>query len=249
VIRWLRYCIPVVALSLGLILGMLEPVGALAVLLFAGWLVAQPRIPNALWLLGTLLGALLLAAHLLPGFSPLPLGAPQDLGGASPWQLRISPDKAMVAALLLAWWLGQPRTDWRSIRLTLLASAACLILVPLLALASGVLGWQPKWPALFLPWLLINLGITCLAEELIFRGLLQRALVGRFGAVVGIGLASALFGAAHLPAGFGFAGLATLAGLGYGLAFHYSAGRLWVAVLLHGAVNSLHLLLLTYPLP
>jgi hypothetical protein len=249
VIRRLRYCMPVVALSLGLILGMLEPIGALAVLLFAGWLVAQPRIPNPLWLLGTLLGALLLAAHLLPGFSSLPLGAPQDLGGASPWQLRISPDKAMVAALLLAWWLGQPRTDWRSIRLTLLASAACLILVPLLALASGVLGWQPKWPALFLPWLLINLGITCLAEELIFRGLLQRALVGRFGAVVGIGLASALFGAAHLPAGFGFAGLATLAGLGYGLAFHYSAGRLWVAVLLHGAVNSLHLLLLTYPLP
>ncbi|EME00039.1 CAAX amino terminal protease family protein [Stutzerimonas stutzeri NF13] len=248
-IRRLRYCMPVVALSLGLILGMLEPIGALAVLLFAGWLVAQPRIPNPLWLLGTLLGALLLAAHLLPGFSSLPLGAPQDLGGASPWQLRISPDKAMVAALLLAWWLGQPRTDWRSIRLTLLASAACLILVPLLALASGVLGWQPKWPALFLPWLLINLGITCLAEELIFRGLLQRALVGRFGAVVGIGLASALFGAAHLPAGFGFAGLATLAGLGYGLAFHYSAGRLWVAVLLHGAVNSLHLLLLTYPLP
>ncbi|CEG50856.1 CPBP family intramembrane glutamic endopeptidase [Stutzerimonas kunmingensis] len=248
-IRRLHYCIPVVALSLGLALGMIEPVGALAVLLFAGWLVAQPHIPYSPWLFGTLLGALLLAAHLLPGFSPLPLGPPQDLGGASAWQLRISPGKAMVAALLLAWWLGQPRTDWRSIRLTLLASGACLILVPLLALASGVLGWQPKGPALFLPWLLINLGITCLAEELIFRGLLQRALVGRFGAVAGIGLATALFGAAHLPAGFGFAGLATLAGLGYGLAFHYSGDRLWVAVFLHGAVNSLHLLLLTYPLP
>jgi len=191
VIRRLHYCIPVVALSLGLALGMIEPVGALAVLLFAGWLVAQPHIPNSPWLFGTLLGALLLAAHLLPGFSPLPLGPPQDLGGASPWQLRISPDKAMVAAILLACWLGQPRTDWRSIRLTLLTSGACLILVPLLALASGVLGWQPKGPALFLPWLLINLGITCLAEELIFRGLLQRALVGRFGVVAGIGLATA----------------------------------------------------------
>ncbi len=166
-IRRLHYCIPVVALSLGLALGMIEPVGALAVLLFAGWLVAQPHIPNSPWLFGTLLGAQLLAAHLLPGFSPLPL----------------------------------------------------------------------------------NLGITCLVEELIFRGLLQRELVGRFGVVAGIGLATALFGAAHLPAGFGFAGLATLAGLGYGLAFHYSGDRLWVAVLLHGAVNSLHLLLLTYPLP
>ena len=65
-IRRLHYCIPVVALSLGLALGMIEPVGALAVLLFAGWLVAQPHIPNSPWLFGTLLGALLLAAHLLP---------------------------------------------------------------------------------------------------------------------------------------------------------------------------------------
>jgi len=247
--RALHCCIPAITLLLGLSLGMIEPMGALSVLLFAGWLIAQPRLPRPLWLFGALLGALLLAAHLLPGFAPLPLGAPQDLGGALPWQLRISPDKAMVAALLLAWWLGQPRMDWRSIRLPLLASGACLILVPLLALASGVLGWQPKWPALFLPWLLVNLGITCLAEELIFRGLLQSELVRRFGAAIGIGLATAVFGAAHLPAGFGFAGLATLAGLGYGLAFHYSGDRLWVAVFLHGAVNSLHLLLLTYPLP
>ena len=108
-IRRLHYCIPVVALSLGLALGMIEPVGALAVLLFAGWLVAQPHIPNSPWLFGTLLGALLLAAHLLPGFSPLPLGPPQDLGGASPWQLRISPDKAMVAAQVPAACWRRPR--------------------------------------------------------------------------------------------------------------------------------------------
>ncbi|MCW8158503.1 CPBP family intramembrane metalloprotease [Stutzerimonas stutzeri] len=244
----LHYGIPALVLLAGLAAGLIEPTGVLATVALAAWLMLQPRLPGLLWLFGTLLGALLLAAHLLPGFTPLPLGPPQDLGGASPWQLRISPDKAMVAALLLAWWLGQPRTAWRSISLTVLASGASLIFVPLLALASGVLGWQPKWPALFLPWLLVNLGITCLAEELIFCGLLQRELVRRFGAAIGIGLATVLFGAAHLPAGAGFAGLATLAGLGYGLAFHYAGDRLWVAVLLHGAVNSLHMLLLTYPL-
>lgn len=244
----LHYGTPLLALLAGLAAGLIDASAALATLAFAGWLIVQPRLPGPLWLIGALLGSLLLAAHLLPGFTLLPIGPPQDLGGAAPWQLRISPDKAMVAALLLAWWLGQPRTAWRSISLTVLASGASLIFVPLLALAFGVLGWQPKWPALFLPWLLINLGITCLAEELIFRGLLQRELVRRFGAAIGIGLASVLFGAAHLPAGAGFAGLATLAGLGYGLAFHYAGDRLWVAVLLHGAVNSLHILLLTYPL-
>lgn len=244
----LHYGIPALVLLAGLAAGLIEPTGVLATVALAAWLMLQPRLPGPLWLIGALLGSLLLAAHLLPGFTPLPIRPPQDLGGAAPWQLRISPDKAMVAALLLAWWLDQPRTAWRSISLTVLASGASLIFVPLLALASGVLGWQPKWPALFLPWLLVNLGITCLAEELIFRGLLQRELVCRFGAAIGIGLATVLFGAAHLPAGAGFAGLATLAGLGYGLAFHYAGDRLWVAVLLHGAVNSLHLLLLTYPL-
>jgi hypothetical protein len=248
VLHALYYGIPALALLAGLTAGLIEPIGALAALALAAWLMLQPRLPGPLWLFGALLGALLLAAHLLPGFTPLPIGPPQDLGGAAPWQLRLSPDKAMVAALLLAWWLGQPRAHWRSAWLTLFAAAACLLFVPLLALTTGVLGWQPKWPALFLPWLLISLGITCLAEELIFRGLLQRELVRRFGVAFGIGLATVLFGAAHLAAGWGFALLAALAGLGYGLAFHYAGDRLWVAVLLHGAINSLHLLLLTYPL-
>ena len=41
--------------------------------------------------------------------------------------------------------------------------------------------------------------------------------------------------------------VAGIAGLGYGLLFHYS-GRLSLAIALHLAVNLLHLLLLSYPL-
>jgi len=41
--------------------------------------------------------------------------------------------------------------------------------------------------------------------------------------------------------------VATCAGLGYGLAFHYS-GRISLAIALHAAVNLLHLMLLSYPL-
>ena len=229
--------LPLATLLSGLALGLIEPIGALLVLAFAGWLLAEPYLPRLPWLAATLIGAILLAAHLLPGFNPLPLGPPQDLGGAAPWQLRLSPDKAMVAALLLAWWLGQPRAAWRSKRCTWLVSVTCLASVPLLAVAGGVLAW-----------LAVNLAITCLAEELIFRALLQRELVRRFGAASGIGLAAILFGAAHLPFGTGFALLAGLAGLGYGLAFHCAGDRLWVAVSLHGLLNCLHLLLLSYPL-
>jgi len=127
--------LPLATLLSGLALGLIEPIGALLVLAFAGWLLAEPYLPRLPWLAATLIGAIVLAAHLLPGFDPLPLGPPQDLGGAAPWQLRLSPDKAMVAALLLAWWLGQPRAAWRSKRCTWLVSVACLASVPLLALA------------------------------------------------------------------------------------------------------------------
>ena len=86
-----------------------------------------------------------------------------------------------------------------------------------------------------------------MAEELLFRGILQRWLVQRLGAVAGIGLTALLFGAAHWPFSPLFAAVAVLAGLGYGLVFHVS-GRLWPAMALHLAVNLCHVLLLTYPL-
>ena len=60
-------------------------------------------------------------------------------------------------------------------------------------------------------------------------------------------LGVALVGAI-VPFGVGFALLASVAGLGYGLAFHCAGDRLWVAVSLHGLLNCLHLLLLSYPL-
>ncbi|MOA35810.1 CAAX amino terminal protease self- immunity [compost metagenome] len=119
--------------------------------------------------------------------------------------------------------------------------------MPLLALGTGLVGWQPKWPEILWPWLAVNLLAVVLAEELVFRGLLQPLLVARLGARYGVLLTALLFGAVHLPFSPLFAVLATLAGLGYGLAFHYS-GRISLAIALHLAVNLCHLLLLSYPL-
>lgn len=240
--------LPPLALLLGGALGgLIQPVGLLCGVLFLAWLGARPCVAPQIWRSVTLVTAVLLAAHLVPGFVPLPLGPPRDLGGSQPWQLRLALDKALVAlALLLAWW-GTPVGPWR-VRPLLATVGLTLVGVPALALALGILGWQLKWPEGLLAWLAINLLVTCLAEELVFRALLQRWLAATFGPVRGLLLASLLFGLAHLPAGVGFAGLAGLAGVGYGLAFHCSGNRLWPAVLLHGALNTLHLLLLTYPL-
>lgn len=247
----LRLLFPGLGLGMGLALGFIQPIGALAgVLLIALLLFAEKPLPEPLWWLLSLAFGVALAAHLVPGFQPWALWTPLRLSeDAPPYGLRLSWDKLLLGLTLFAWWLSQshpPRQEtskaWGVALLTLLA-------VPLLALALGLVGWQPKWPDAqwLLLWLAINLGVTVLAEELLFRGLLQTRLVRWLGIWPGLLLTAVLFGAVHAPFSLLFAVIAGVAGLGYGLVFHYS-GRLSLAVGLHLAVNLLHLLLLSYPL-
>ncbi|EZH82800.1 peptidase [Ectopseudomonas composti] len=245
----LRLLLPAFTLALGHALGFIDPIGlvlgtaASALILFG-----ERRLPGGAWRVLVLLTGIALAAHLLPGFSPWTLWQPRQISpDAPPYALRLSWDKLLLGTALLAWWLGQPSSPARSLPHAMLVCLLTLLAVPGLAVLVGLVAWQPKWPEGLLLWLLVNLGVAVLAEELLFRGLLQPALIRRLGAWPGLLLTAALFGAVHLPFSPLFALLAAIAGLGYGLAFHYS-GRLSVAVALHGAVNLLHLLLLSYPL-
>lgn len=246
---FLRLLLPLLALGCGLLTHHVEPLGALWVLLLLGWLfIGERYLPTVVWWFGGLAFGVLFAAHLLPGFSVTTLWEARQLAHDSPpYALRLAWDKGLLGLCLLAWWLGRPRLPALNPLLALSAATLTLVAIPLLALALGLVGWQPKWPDALWQWVLINLGVSVLAEELLFRAWLQDGLVKRLGAGAGILLTALLFGAAHLPFGPMFALLATCSGLGYGLAFHYS-GRLWPAVLLHGSVNLLHLLLLSYPL-
>ncbi|MGQ7958272.1 lysostaphin resistance A-like protein [Pseudomonas sp. SP16.1] len=245
----LRLLLPAFALALGHALGFIEPVGLLLGALFVCLVFGGERLlPGWLWLSAVLASGIALAAHLLPGFSPWPLWPPRQISAdAAPYALRLSWDKLLLGTALLAWWLGQRREPVLSSSHAWLACTATLLAVPLLALGLGLVGWQPKWPDDLLLWLAVNLGVAVLAEELLFRAVLQRALIRRLGTWPGLLLTAGLFGAAHLPFSPLFALVAGVAGLGYGLAFHYS-GRLGLAVGLHGAVNLLHIVLLSYPL-
>lgn len=245
----LRLLLPALCLGAGLALGYIQPTGlAAGMLLMALLLFAEQRLPSALWTLLSLLACIALAAHIVPGFSATALWPARQLSpDAPPYALRLSWDKLLVGVTLLTWWLGQNHAAkpfsnalWLSIALTLLG-------VPLLALSLGLVGWQLKWPQGLWLWLAVNLGVAVLAEELLFRGLLQTRLVRWLGVAPGVGLTAALFAAVHLPFSPLFAVVAGVAGLGYGLVFQLS-GRISLAIAVHGAVNLLHLLLLSYPL-
>ena len=94
-------------------------------------------------------------------------------------------------------------------------------------------------------WLVLVL-VTCVGapvvEELFFRGLVQTRLVGRYGAVRGIGITSLLFGAAHLigwagPISILYAWSIAAAGVALGTIRHVT-GRLGTSMAAHAMFNA-----------
>jgi len=82
---------------------------------------------------------------------------------------------------------------------------------------------------------LAALGVApALAEELLCRGLIQRAVTARFGVGVGIGVAAVVFAVLHVDPIH--AALAAILGLYLGIAAHW-AGNIWAPIACHAANN------------
>ncbi|MFM4703140.1 lysostaphin resistance A-like protein [Aeromonas bivalvium] len=192
--------------------------------------------------------SLALMLHLVPGFANLKVLDRVLAGPASvPFTLYLNLDKPLIFfALLLAWPTllgpGGP-VRWRPLVLLSLPLAALLITAWQLGALRPEAG-LPHWWWLFA---FNNLLFTCVAEEALFRGLIQQGIAARSRVWLGVLAASLLFGAAHLAGGPLLMLFAALAGACYGLAFQLS-GRLAVAILLHFLFNFAHLALFTYPL-
>ena len=183
-----------------------------------------------------------LATHQLPGFSQIPV-----LAGESYRNL----DKACVAFILLAL-LATRISSWIDLRDAFSRAWWLFLLAPLVVfgLAWALGGLENTGfgvPQNFWLWAWGNLLVTCVAEELFFRGFLQRYLAIKWrarewGWLAALCLTSMLFGLVHLAGGIEFAVIATVAGLFYGLAYHLSH-RIEVAILLHFFINLLYLIL------
>ena len=100
-------------------------------------------------------------------------------------------------------------------------------------------------------WLVLALVVVIgapLVEEIFFRGVVQRRLVARYQPVVGIGIASVLFGAAHLLAWDGVVSLtyawAVAAGSVVLGAIYHLTGRLGTAIAAHVFFNAQAVLVL-----
>ncbi len=86
-----------------------------------------------------------------------------------------------------------------------------------------------------------------MAEEALFRGLIQQKAQQQFGAIAGLLIASALFGMAHFAGGPLLMIFAALAGRFYCLGYHFTVRRM-VSGGVHFLFNFAHLLFFTYPM-
>lgn len=248
-----------IAVAAGLATDVLKPVALvwLAALALAAWAGGQATRPasRALGLAASGLLALALALHLLPGFDNPVVVRDVRLGAdAAPYTLYLNFDKAAAGLVLLAWLTRRASTaaqGLENIRVGLLAGLLTAAVALPLAVAAGLVRFDPKLAPFIGAFLLINLMFTCVAQEAFFRGLLQERLhrwaagrpVDRW---LPAAASASLFGLAHAAGGFGYAAIAAVAGVGYASAYA-ATRRIEAAVLAHFVLNAAQFVAFTYP--
>lgn len=229
---------------------------ALAALWICAELRQRPTSGRDRALLLTLIVALAmgLALHLIPGFPDPVVAKDVRMSGASvEMTLKANFDKGAAGLLLLAYLSPRPAArEWpRLLAVGIGAGIATAAFAIGIVAATGAVRFDPKWSELAMTWMPINLFLTCVFEEMLFRGLLQRGLQERLRSKahlrhLPIAVASLLFGLVHAGGGLLLVVAATVAGVGYGVAYDRTK-RIEAAVLAHFTLNAAHFFLFTYP--
>lgn len=248
------------ALAAGVIAGFVTWAGVAGLGIFAlcAYLASHSetqRLRRIIFTILTVLLALALALHALPGFNnPVLVENIQFSADAMPFTQNASFDKAAAGLIMLALLCKRAShvADWREIALRSFA-VAVMTTVAVIATAISIGYVKPdvkfSWYAPI--FLVTNLLFTCVAEEAFFRGFLQERLSkvlpsSRVGAVSAVLCSALLFGVAHFGGGFHLVFLATLGGVGYGYVY-FAVKRVEAPIIVHFVLNAVHFIGFTYP--
>ena len=196
-----------------------------------------------------------LLAHALPGFvNPRVLDGVTLGADSAPYTKYLNFDKGVLGLMVIGVYAPQ-QTLRRALpgagRGALWRFAVAAALVMAVTVLTGYARWDPKLPSWWPLWLGSMAFLTALPEEALFRQLIQGGLhawlgessSARWTATLA---AAALFGLAHVGGGWIYVGLATLAGVGYGLVYALTRS-IAAAALAHTALNLVHFLFFSYP--
>lgn len=195
-----------------------------------------------------------LMLHWVPGFyNPAIIDAVQVSENAPVYSQYLNFDKALVGFFLLIYVISTPpNISYHGYLLIILACSFSYGVAILLAITTGLVEYDIKFPDYILSWLLINLFVTTYAEEAFFRGFVQTAIAKSVAKLpyhetvtcVSSGL---LFGLAHMPAGIAFSAVAAILGTSYAYGY-LRTGNILVPIVAHFLFNLIHFTVFTYQL-
>ncbi|KZY48406.1 CPBP family intramembrane glutamic endopeptidase [Oleiphilus sp. HI0117] len=233
-----------------------------AFLVFATLIISQVQskhlpIKTFAWIFLSLV-PLMLALHLVPGFTKTTVFGPALLGNSSiPYTLSAHLDKALGAVFILfcfRYWVSNRSPsnlkNETNIKPELFAKVGFAMFgIFLIGYILGV-NTDFKFGQLTFAFIFINLFVTCIAEEAFFRLIIQRFIFLKSStasaAIIG---SSLLFTLAHFHTGPGAIERLSLifaAGLLYAWSYQRS-NSLLLAILLHFSINLIHFSFFVYP--
>ncbi len=202
-----------------------------------------------------LISCIAFAAHLIPGFNNLlVLSEVTKSSNSTAFTMYLNFDKPLIIFVLLMLYPAV-LLNKKEVSLFNNDSDLCLIFLVVLtfiiifslATLLSLINYDPTLPNWWWLFALSNLLLTCIVEEIFFRGVIQQKLGTLFNPFIGLILTSFLFGIAHFSGGLSYVFIATLAGFLYG-AVYLKTGKILYAILIHFCLNMVHLSLFTYPL-
>ena len=256
---WHIFC--VAALGCGLLQGDVQLSGflSIAILGVSCYCTASERYAKYVRIIAGMIMFVLsvgLSLHVVPGFSNPKVVVNAFLSeGGVPYSKHLNFDKTLVGLFLLGFTcknLLLTAQAWgRMLRQAAPISGITIVVLMFMSFVLGYVRFEPKWLALFWFWAWTNLLFTCIAEEAVYRGILQKYLVAglttyRYGATIGLVLAAVIFGLMHYPGGTKYMLLSTVAGIGYGWTY-LRTQQIEASILTHFLLNCLHFVFFTYP--
>ncbi len=202
------------------------------------------------WLIFAL--ALLFSYHIVKGITNLQV-VPHEIisDGAYPFSLWFNLD-TIIASLGILLFANFAKSNKTSLAKILIVYVIAITVVALIAISLDVVKLDIKLPEFFASWLIINLLVSCVFEEVFFRyfvqGTLQKALSSyNYGDLIALLVATLLFTAKHFPGPPNYLITVFVAGLFYGYTYKIT-NRIEASIALHFLINTLHFFFFTYPI-
>ncbi|MEJ2691484.1 MAG: CPBP family intramembrane metalloprotease [Candidatus Thiodiazotropha sp.] len=213
------------------------------------------RARQGIWRLSVVILPLVIALAFSGAFSTWTLLDGIQLGhSSSSYAINLNMSKALIALILLATVVPTINcwTDLsQMLKKTIPIFAIGLPAVVAFSSAVGYTQFDFKLQPIIFAWGTVNLFLTCIGEEVFFRGIVLKQLMHSFepfknGNYLALALSSIIFGIVHFNGGLIFILVATSAGLLYGAAY-IKTGKVEASILCHFGINVFHFIFLTYP--